>query len=157
MKIPLQVKGGLKMLSFMLVMILSLWSYCGYRLGVWGPMGYLHYIDCVVGAQPIGHELWHGGMKPGYSMSLLVSRVNPSRLTRYGEWTEIYIQPGCAKVPDNVLLMGFGLYILAKNDSIVSAEFGSCTFQREFFNTLTLEESVSRVKDRDNYFRQLQR
>ena len=109
----------------------------------------------VVGTQPIGYELWHGVMKPGYSMSRLVSRVNPSRLTQYGEWTEIYIEPGCSKVPDNGLLMGFGLYILARNDSIVSAEFGSCTFQRKFFNTLTPEDSVTRVKERENHFRQL--
>ena len=151
MQLPLQIKGGLKVIYFILITLLLFWIYMGCRIGVWLPSGYAHYELCVVGTRPIGHELWQGQIKSGDSLSHLLSRINASRIVRYGDWTEVYIVPGCSKVPEKGLLMGVWTFILAKNDSIVRAEFGSCTFQRVFFDTLTPDESVMRSKDYDDY------
>jgi hypothetical protein len=146
MRVPGQVKGVLKVFGIIAFLILCLWGYLGCRLGVWGPVGYTHYIECVVGTSPIGFDLWHGNIKPGDSVSRLQKRVNVARTIKYGPWTELHVVPGCGNVPSDGMMLGPQTYILAKGDSMVRAGFGSCTFQREFFDSLTPDEEIQRQK-----------
>lgn len=155
MRIKPQIKGALKAIALMGLLLVSAWLVIGFRLGIWGPGGYVAYVDCVVGISPLGSQLWHGRIKPGDSLTDLLARVNPSRVSRYGQWTEVEVIPGCSKLPDDALILSGHLFIVAKSDSIACAGYGSCTFQREFFNVLTAVDEHERQSAHQKYVSRL--
>ncbi len=79
MKVNPQVKGALKALAMIGILLVCVWTWVGVRVGVWGPLGYLNLIECSVGIQPLGFWLWRGDIKPGTSMQDLLQHVRSVR------------------------------------------------------------------------------
>lgn len=153
MKINLQLKGALKTVALLFLLLAFLWVYVGLRVGVWGPLGYVHYVQCILGIQPLGYYLWHGEIKQGASLSELTERFRPSSTLHYGEWTELQFTPGCRRT-DGRISFGEQIVLLARGDSLVRASYGSCTFIREFFNGMTPADESARQKDFKAYMDQ---
>ena len=148
----LQVKGALKMLALLGAALACLWGWAGVRLGVWGPRGYVHGLQCIIGMQPLGFWLWSGDLKPGDAAGEILEGVRPCATNQYGEWTEYYFVPGCFRVERP--LLGEQIILLARSNRLVRANYGGCTFDREFFNSLTADEEAERLRAFEEHVRQ---
>jgi len=149
-----KVKLGLKTFVLLaLLLLLSVWSCVGFQLGVWGPAGYRGYKECI-GMDPVGSDLWSGRVKPGDSISDLITRRNPFIVSRFGKWTDVEFWPAWGR---SCIMTGFyagpRISILAKSDSIVQADFHYRGFYREFFSRLSDSGKAERDRDWADYMR----
>lgn len=151
----LQAKGALKTLGLLGVLMVCIWAWVSVRLGVWDLRGYVHALQCIIGIQPLGFYLWRGDIKPGDDMEKLLESVRPTCTTHYGEWTEYYFMPGCNRV-DMGPRFGEQIIMITRGNSIVRAEYGGCTFDRQFFNSLNETDEAERQRAFEEYARQLQ-
>jgi len=65
--------------------------------------------------------------------------------------------PGCFKLQDEGILLGEHIGLLARDDTIVRAYYGGCTFDREFFDVLSVAEETQRQSDWKQHIEQSQR
>ena len=148
-----QMKGALKTLALLGAALACLWGWAGVRLGVWGPLGYVHALQCVIGVQPLGMWLWRGDLKPGDDIGEILEGVRPCCTNQYGEWTEYYFVPGCYRVETGPR-MGEQIILLTRSNRLVRANYGGCTFDREFFNSLNADEEAERLRVFEEQVRQ---
>jgi hypothetical protein len=80
---------------------------------------------------PVWRELHWGRIYAGQNVEEVIAATKPVSTERYGEFVQLNYQDG---------LCFSGVVITAKNGRVASATASSCTWSRDFFNQLTLDD-----------------
>src|ERR1039457_3332511 len=93
MRLKPEIKGALLTLLGIALILVGVWVFIGFRIGIWTPVQYKRYIWLTENL-PVADLLWHGEIKAGDDAETLVKDWRPHELTRFGPWIEMYWFPG---------------------------------------------------------------
>ena len=154
MRLKPELKGALLTSLGIALILVGVWVFIGFRIGIWTPVQYDRYIWLTENL-PVADLLWHGKIRAGDDAEILVKDWRPHELTRFGPWIEMYWFPGG---PDTNRMSFIGMFVLAKNGKLVLARSytDDRVDNRLFFNTLTPTDEVEYRAALKAYVAQLQ-
>lgn len=119
-------------LGAFLAVAVALFLACCWSYRIWSWKQFQVYQAMAHECDPVWRDLHYGRVQAGDPVEEVITHTHPSRIKRSGQWVVLeYQKEG---------LVFTGVRVVARDGRLVGAYAWSCTWRRQFFDTMSEEE-----------------